>query len=60
MDGRIALMRGLCEREPGRIDQTSAYVGTVGLFEAQGFERVQRTTGRRGGKQRWLVRRQVA
>jgi GNAT superfamily N-acetyltransferase len=43
----------------GRIDQTSAYVGTVDLFEAHGFERVQRTTGRRGGKQRWLVRREL-
>jgi len=43
----------------GRIDQTSGYVGTVALFEAHGFERVQRTTGRRGGKQRWLVRRKL-
>jgi GNAT superfamily N-acetyltransferase len=43
-----------------RIDQTSGYVGTVALFEAHGFERVQRTTGRRGGKQRWLVRRELA
>ena len=44
----------------GRIDQTSGYVGTVALFEAHGFERVQQTTGRRGGKQRWLVRRELA
>ena len=44
----------------GRIDQTSGYVGTVALFEAHGFERVQRTTGRRGGSQRWLVRRELA
>jgi GNAT superfamily N-acetyltransferase len=43
-----------------RIDQTSGYVGTVALFEAHGFERVQRTTGRRGGKRRWLVRRELA
>ena len=43
-----------------RIDQTSGYVGTVALFEAHGFERVQRTTGRRGGKQRWLVHRELA
>ena len=43
-----------------RIDQTSGYVGTVALFEAHGFERVQRATGRRGGKQRWLVRRELA
>lgn len=45
--------------EPGadRIDQTSAYVGTVRLFEAHGFERVLQTTGHSGRKPRWLVRR---
>jgi len=45
--------------EGGRIDQTSGYVGTVGLFEAHGFSRVAPTTGRRGGKPRWLVRRDL-
>lgn len=39
-----------------RIDQTSGYVGTVALFAAHGFGRVRQTTGRRGGKPRWLVR----
>jgi len=43
-----------------RIDQTSGYVGTVRLFEAHGFTRVVLTTGRRGGKPRWLVRRDLA
>ncbi len=43
----------------GRIDQTSGYVGTVQLFEAHGFERVLLTAGRRGGKPRWLVRREL-
>jgi GNAT superfamily N-acetyltransferase len=42
-----------------RIDQTSGYVGTVGLFEAHGFTRLAQTTGRRGGKPRWLVRRNL-
>lgn len=42
-----------------RVDQTSGYVGTVRLFEAHGFERVVRTTGRSGGKPRWLVRREL-
>ena len=44
--------------DPGgeRIDQTSGYVGTVGLFEAHKFNRVCQTAGRRGGKPRWLVR----
>jgi GNAT superfamily N-acetyltransferase len=48
--------------DPGsdRIDQTSGYVGTVGLFEAHGFRRVRPTTGRRSGKPRWLVRRELA
>jgi GNAT superfamily N-acetyltransferase len=41
----------------GRVDQTSGYVGTVGLFEAHGFRRICPTSGRRGGKPRWLVRR---
>ena len=43
----------------GRVDQISGYVGTTGLFEAHGFMRVSQTTGRRGGKSRWLVRRDL-
>jgi GNAT superfamily N-acetyltransferase len=43
----------------GRVDQTSGYVGTVRLFEAHGFVRVQQTSGRRGGKPRWVVRREL-
>jgi GNAT superfamily N-acetyltransferase len=47
--------------DPGseRADQTSGYVGTTGLFEAHGFRRVSQTAGRRGGKPRWLVRREL-
>src|ERR1700734_2828927 len=48
------------EPEGGHVDQTAAYVGTTGLFEAHGFERVAQTAGRSGGKRRWLVRRSVA
>ena len=48
------------EPDGERVDQTSGYVGTVRLFEAHGFARVLRTTGRRGGKPRWLVRRELA
>ena len=44
------------EPEGDRVDQTSAYVGTVRLFEAHGFRRVRQTTGRSGGKSRCLVR----
>jgi hypothetical protein len=43
----------------GRVDQSSGYVGTVKLFESHGFRRSCLTTGQRGGKPRWLVRRDV-
>ena len=47
--------------DPGgeRIDQNSGYVGTVPLFESHGFRRICQTTGIRGGKPRWLVRREL-
>jgi hypothetical protein len=47
--------------DPGseRVDQISGYVGTVLFFEAHGFSRVCQTAGRRGGKPRWLVRREL-
>jgi hypothetical protein len=48
------------EPEGERIDQVSAYVGTTLLFEEHGFKRVVLTKGRRGGKPRWLVRRELA
>jgi GNAT superfamily N-acetyltransferase len=48
------------EPDGDRVDQTSAYVGTVRLFEAHGFDRVLQTKGRSGGKPRWLVRREWA
>jgi GNAT superfamily N-acetyltransferase len=44
----------------GRVDLTSGYVGTVKLFESHGFARVYRTSGRRGGNPRWLVRRDLS
>jgi GNAT superfamily N-acetyltransferase len=45
--------------EGSQVDIISGYVGTVGLFEAHGFKRVQQTKGRRGSKPRWLVRRDL-
>jgi hypothetical protein len=42
-----------------RVDQVSGYVGTVPLFEAHGFSRMGKTTGRSGGKPRWLMRREL-
>ena len=44
----------------GRVDQTSGYVGTVNLFESHGFDRIRQTSGHRGGKPRWLVRRPLS
>jgi GNAT superfamily N-acetyltransferase len=58
--GGAVLIEGYpVEPEGDRVDQTGAYVGTVRLFEAHGFERVLKTTGRSGGKPRWLVRREL-
>ena len=39
-----------------RVDVTSGYVGSVELFEAAGFERASATTGRSGGRSRWVMR----
>ena len=39
-----------------RVDVISGYVGTVALFESAGFERAAPTTGRSGGRPRWVMR----
>ena len=41
----------------GRVDVISGYVGTVELFERAGFERAAQTTGRSGGRPRWVMRK---
>ena len=41
----------------GRVDVISGYVGTVELFERAGFERAAKTTGRSGGRPRWVMRK---
>ncbi|MDT4911496.1 MAG: hypothetical protein QOC66_624 [Pseudonocardiales bacterium] len=41
----------------GRVDVISGYVGTVELFERGGFQRAVRTTGRSGGRPRWVMRK---
>ena len=41
----------------GRVDVISGYVGTVALFERAGFERAAPTTGRSGGRPRWVMRK---
>lgn len=40
-----------------RLDTTSAYVGTVELFEAHGFHRAAPTTAHSGHRERWIMRR---
>lgn len=45
--------------EGGRVDQSLAYVGLIGWFEAAGFERVLRTTATSARLPRWLVRREL-
>jgi GNAT superfamily N-acetyltransferase len=59
-NGAIVIEGYPVEPDGDRVDQTAAYVGTVRLFEAHGFERIQQTAGRSGGKPRWLVRRELA
>ncbi|MFP3465350.1 GNAT family N-acetyltransferase [Leifsonia sp. SIMBA_070] len=43
-----------------RVDVISGYVGTVSLFEAHGFERIQQTDAHSGGATRWLMRRYLS
>jgi hypothetical protein len=57
--GAIVIEGYPVDPEGDRVDQAAAYVGTVGLFEAHGFERILQTEGRSGGKRRWLVRRRL-
>ncbi len=44
--------------DPGgkRIDTAFAYVGTLGMFEKEGFRKVMETSARSAGLTRWLVR----
>ncbi|GAA4722161.1 Acetyltransferase (GNAT) family protein [Promicromonospora umidemergens] len=44
---------------PDRVDTTSGYVGTVGMFEAAGFHRAAETAGVSGGRRRWVMRREL-
>ena len=39
-----------------RINSTLAFVGTTGMFESAGFERILETDSRSGGLPRWLMR----
>jgi GNAT superfamily N-acetyltransferase len=41
------------------VNAKSAYPGSIGMFEAAGFERVRLTASRRGGARRWIVRKDL-
>jgi GNAT superfamily N-acetyltransferase len=47
------------DADAGRIDVISGYVGTTRLFEDHGFTRALPTSGVSGGKQRWVMRREL-
>lgn len=47
------------DTEGARVDVISGYVGTVGLFEAHGFERFAPTSAHSGGTPRWVMRREL-
>ena len=42
-----------------RVDIISGYVGTTTLFERAGFERAMKTTAHSGGRDRWIMRKQI-
>ena len=42
-----------------KVDKISGYVGTVALFEAAGFRNVGPTTAHSGGRERWVLRREL-
>ena len=58
--GAVAVEGYPAEAGGTRIDATSAYVGTVELFEAHGFHRASPTTAHSGHRERWLMRRELA
>ena len=47
------------QTDGGRVDAISGYVGTVELFEQAGFLRAAPTTGRSGGRPRWVMRKDL-
>jgi GNAT superfamily N-acetyltransferase len=44
------------ETDGHRISSSFAYVGTTDMFERAGFQRVQETSARTGGRPRWVMR----
>ncbi|BCJ68702.1 GNAT family N-acetyltransferase [Polymorphospora rubra] len=55
-EGACGLEGYPADPDGGRLDNTFAYFGTVGLFESVGFRRVRPTGSRTSGRTRWVVR----
>ena len=47
------------DSDGGRVGAAHAFVGTTGLFAAEGFIRMEATTSRSGGRIRWIMRRRL-
>lgn len=45
--------------EGERVDVASGYVGTTRMFERAGFTRASATTAHSGGRDRWIMRREL-
>jgi GNAT superfamily N-acetyltransferase len=57
--GGATIVEGYPVDTGSRVDLISGYVGTVQLFEAHGFVRVQATEAHSGGAERWMMRREL-
>jgi GNAT superfamily N-acetyltransferase len=57
---RVPALEGYPVDPTSRIDNSSAYVGTVAMFEAAGFRRVIETSGHSARLTRWLMRKDLA
>jgi GNAT superfamily N-acetyltransferase len=47
------------DTEGDKISSTFAYMGTTSFYEKAGFERVQLTQARSGGRPRWIMRKDL-
>lgn len=55
-NGAVALESYPVDTEGRRINTSFAFVGTTGMFESAGFDRVAETSAHSGGLVRWIMR----
>ena len=56
-DCGVELLEGYpVDTDGQRINSSFAYAGTTSMFESAGFQRVQETSSRSGGRPRWVMR----